>query len=85
MKTLFANVRLAGYVMGIATVMTLTGCADMANKPRYGQIYEVPRPATQPVFDGKDDYVYKPEYAIYYGSRSGRYYYLKHGSWVSGP
>ena len=33
----------------------------------------------------EDDYVYYPEYGIYYGSRSHQYFYQERGAWVSRP
>jgi hypothetical protein len=35
-----------------------------------------------PVVVVEDDYVYYPQYEMYYGSRSHQYFYLEGGSWV---
>jgi hypothetical protein len=59
----------------------LTGC--YVDGPRHAQMYAPP-----PVYvDGgavmQDDYVYYPDYQVYYSSNRRQYVYLDGGSWVT--
>jgi hypothetical protein len=58
---------------------TLTGCVGYIDGPRAG-VYVAP-----PVVVVQDDYVYYPDYEIYYSSSRHQYAYLEGGAWVSRP
>jgi hypothetical protein len=67
----------AALVLGGA--LTLTGCVGYVDGPRAGVEVESPAIVVQ------DDYVYYPNYDIYYSSRWHQYAYLEGGAWISRP
>ena len=64
--------------MGALLLATLTGCVGYVDGPRGGAYVA---PAVVVV----DDYVYYPDYEIYYSSSRRQYAYLEGGAWVSRP
>ena len=70
----------AGYVLGAVLLMTLTGCVAYVDRPPQGSVYVAP-----PVVVVEDDYVYYPDYEVYYSSSRHQYAYLEGGAWVSRP
>jgi hypothetical protein len=70
----------AGCVLGAVLVMSLTGCVAYVDRPPQGSVYVAP-----PVVVVQDDYVYYPDYEIYYSSSRHQYAYLEGGAWVSRP
>jgi hypothetical protein len=75
-----------GFILGAAFVTTLTGCVGYVDGPR-GAVYAAP-PVVEvapPVIVEQDDFIYYPQYGMYYGSRSHRYYYQDGRSWVARP
>ena len=70
----------AGYVLGAVLLMTLTGCVAYVDRPPQGSVYMAP-----PVVVVEDDYVYYPDYEIYFSSSRHQYAYLDGGAWVSRP
>ena len=60
-----------GLFFGGALLLTATGCVSYVDRPQPGEVYVTP---SVPVFIEQDDYVYYPQYRMYYGSRSHRYY-----------
>lgn len=70
----------AGYVLGAVLLMTLTGCVAYVDRPPQGSVYVAP-----PVVVVEDDYVYYPDYEIYYSSSRHQYAYLEGRTWVSRP
>ena len=62
-----------------ALLVTLTGCVGYVNGPRAG-VYVAP-----PVVAVEDDYVYYPDYEIYYSSSRRQYAYREGNAWVSRP
>jgi hypothetical protein len=69
----------AGIVLSAMILGTLTGCVGYIDGPRAG-VYVAP-----PVVVVQDDYVYYPDYEIYYSSSRHQYAYLEGGAWVSRP
>ena len=70
-----------GVILGASLLVTMTGCVGYVEQPRARNVYVEPAP----VFAVQDDYVYYPRYQMYYGSRSGRYYYQDGPAWVAHP
>ena len=66
---------LCGVLLG-----TLTGCVAYVDRPPQGSVYVAP-----PVVVVEDDYVYYPDYEIYYSSSRHQYAYLEGRTWVSRP
>ena len=59
---------------------TLTGCVAYVDRPPQGSVYMAP-----PVVVVEDDYIYYPDYEIYYSSSRHQYAYLEGRAWVSRP
>ena len=78
-KRLFSQTDKAGFVLGAALLVTLTGCVGYVDGPRAG-VYVAP-----PVVEIQDDYVYYPGYGVYYSSSRRQYAYLEGRAWVSRP
>jgi len=81
-------------------LLTLTGCvADKGNRPAQGSIYEEPPPAhpmpamvyaiPQAGYAApsvvQDDYIYYPNYQVYYSSGRHQYAFRDGTAWVSRP
>jgi hypothetical protein len=79
-KKLFFRADKAGCVLGAVFLLTLTGCVAYVDRPPQGSVYVAP-----PVVVVQDDYVYYPDYEIYYSSSRHQYAYLEGGAWVSRP
>jgi hypothetical protein len=78
-KKLFPQTGKAGFVLGAAPLVTLTGCVGCVDGPRAG-VYVAP-----PVMEIQDDYVCYPAYGVYYSSSRRQYAYLEGRAWVSRP
>ena len=81
-KKLFSTIGKTGVMLGAVSLLTATGCVSYVDRPQPGEVYVMP---SVPVFIEQDDYVYYPQYGMYYGSRSHRYYRYEGGSWVAAP
>jgi hypothetical protein len=79
-KKHFLKVDKAGYVLGATLLIALTGCVAYVDRPPQGSVYVAP-----PVVVVEDDYVYYPDYEIYFSSSRHQYAYLEGGAWVSRP
>jgi hypothetical protein len=77
-KTLFTKGDKAGCVLGAVLLVSLTGCVAYVDRPPEGSVYVAP-PAVQ------DDYVYYPNYQVYYSSSRHQYAYQDGRAWVSRP
>ena len=62
----------------------LTGCVRYVDRPVQGSVYEA-YPVTDPTFMVVDDYVYYPNYQIYYSNSRRQYAYREHNAWVARP
>ena len=78
-RTFFFKTNKAGLVLCAALLGTLTGCIGYVDGPR-ARVYAPPR-----VVVVQDDYVYYPEYEIYYSSRRHQYFWPEGGAWVARP
>ena len=72
-----------GFVLGAVLLTTLTGCVGYVDEPRAG-VYAAP-PVVETAVVVQDDYVYYPNYEIYYSSSRHQYAYLEDGAWISRP
>ena len=68
----------------VSLLMTMTGCIGYVDRPRDHNAYVAP-PAVETVVVVPDDYVYYPDYEIYYSNRRRQYAYRDGGAWVSRP
>ncbi len=82
-KKLFYKTTKIGFVLGATLLTTLTGCVGYVDGPRTG-VYAAP-PVVETSVVVEDDYVYYPNYEIYYSSSRHQYAYLEGGAWVSRP
>jgi hypothetical protein len=69
----------AGCVLGAVLLVTLTGCVGYVDGPRAGVQVEPYAFAVQ------DDYVYYPNYEVYYSSSRRQYAYREGSAWVLRP
>jgi len=79
-KKLFFRADIMGLALAVALLVTLNGCVAYVDRPPQGSVYVAP-----PVVVVQDDYVYYPDYEIYYSSSRHQYAYLEGGAWVSRP
>ncbi|MGD0745280.1 MAG: hypothetical protein ABSA45_09010 [Verrucomicrobiota bacterium] len=75
----FCQASKAGFVLGAVLLVTLTGCVGYVDGPRAG-VYVAP-----PVVEIQDDYVYYPNYEVYYSSSRRQYAYREGSAWVARP
>lgn len=70
-------------MLGVVFLATLTGCVGYVGGPGAG-VYVAP-PVVETGVVVQDDYVYYPNYDLYYNSSRHQYAYLEGGVWVSRP
>jgi len=78
-KKLFPKTGKAGFVLGAALLVTLTGCVGYVDGPRAGVQVE------PNAFVAQDDYVYYPNYECYYSVSRHQYAYREGNAWVARP
>jgi hypothetical protein len=80
----FSNVGLAGIVAGgVLLLATFTACnRDQSHPPAPPQAPPPPVVMAPGVEVLPDDYVYYPEYEVYYSNTRHLYYYADGGAWV---
>ena len=78
-KKLFLPKNKTGLVLCAVLLGALTGCVDHVDGPRAGYYAEPTVVVVQ------DDYVYYPNYAVYYSSSRHQYAYREGTAWVSRP
>ncbi len=66
-------------MLSAAFLTTLTGCVGYVDGPRASVS------VAAPVVVVEDDYVYYPDYEIYYSSSRHQYYWPEGGAWVVRP
>jgi len=71
--------RPARYVLCATFLAMLVGCIV---EPVPRRVYVEPAPGTVLV---ADDYIYYPDYEVYYNPYTQLYWYTEGGAWVSGP
>ncbi len=79
-KPLFIKASQASLILYTATLGLLTGCVGYVEGPPPEQAYGEP-----PSVVMEDDYVYYPEYEVYYSRTRREYVYPEGGRWVSRP
>jgi hypothetical protein len=79
-KTPFFKTSTAGFVVCAGLVGALTGCVVHEDWP--SARVDGPLPATVVV---QNDYVYYPNYGVYYNQSRSQYAYQENGAWVSRP
>jgi hypothetical protein len=77
-KSFFLKTNTVGLVVCVALLGTLTGCVGYVQGPSAG-VYVTPPVVVQ------DDYVYYPNYGVYYSSSRRQYAYQENGGWVNAP
>jgi hypothetical protein len=78
-KKYFLKTNQIGLALGAALLTTLTGCVGYVDGPR-AEVY-----SPSPVVVVQDDYVYYPDYEVYYSSSRHEYAYRDGDNWVSRP
>jgi hypothetical protein len=82
-KKHFFKTNQAGLVLGAMLLAALTQGAGSADAQSIG-ITVTPPVVVAPIVVA-DDYVYYPNYGVYYNSRRHQYYYLRGDVWVTQP
>jgi hypothetical protein len=77
-KTLFFKRKILGFALSVALLGTLTGCVGYVQGPGAGV-------SVAPAVVVQDDYIYYPNYGVYYSSSRGQYAYQEGGAWVNAP
>lgn len=95
-KIHFLKTNAAGLAVGAALLAALAQSADNAGAQSIGVTVNPPVVVAPPVVMAppvviapavvtQDDYVYYPNYGVYYNSSRHQYAYLEGGAWVSAP
>jgi hypothetical protein len=88
-KKHFAKTNKVGFVLGAALLAALANGVDSAQAQGIGVTVTPPVVVVAPPAVGapavvvQDDYVYYPDYGIYYNSGRHQYAYLQDGAWVT--
>jgi hypothetical protein len=82
-KKHFFNANKSKFALCAALLTTLTGCVGYVDEPR-ARVYVAP-PVVETGVVVEDDYVYYPNYDVYYNSSRHEYAYMEGGAWVSRP
>jgi hypothetical protein len=78
-KKIISKSNQTGLMLGAVLLTTLTGCVGYVDSPR-AEVY-VPAP----VVVVQDDYVYYPDYEVYYSGSRRQYFYMDGGAFVARP
>jgi hypothetical protein len=62
-----------------ALLSTLAGCVGYVQEPRPARVYVAPAVVAE------DDFIYYPNYEVYYSNSRRQYYYMDGRSWVWRP
>jgi len=74
------------FVLGAGLAGVLAGCIGYVDGPRQERVYAQPPPAyVETALFVQDDYMYYPDYQVYYSGRRHQYVYLEGRSWLSRP
>jgi hypothetical protein len=75
-----------GFVLCATVTGALTGCVGYVDEPRGGGAYvDSPSAYAQSGVVVQPEYVYYPDYEVYYSSNTRQYVYRQGRSWVSRP
>jgi len=71
----------------VALLGAFTGCIGYVDRPSHEVVYAPapPPPVVEPVVVVQEDYVYYPDYEVYYSNSRRQYIYLEGRTWVSRP
>lgn len=83
-KKLLLNPGTLGILLAAVLLAALTGCVGYVDGPRAG-VYVAPPVVESSVFLAQDDYVYYPDYEVYYSANLHQYAYREGNAWVSRP
>jgi len=83
-KNNFLKTNLIGLALGVALLVVLTGCVGYVDGPGGGGGYAA-SPVVETSFAVQDDYVYYPQYELYYSSSRHEYASREGNGWVSRP
>lgn len=84
-QTSLTKTKTTGYVLGALLLAALTQCAVNAGAQSVGIVINPPIVVAPPVVVVQDDYLYYPNYAIYYNTYRHQYAYLNGDAWVWAP
>ncbi len=80
-KEAFYRTNQVGIGLGVVLLSTLAGCTTgQTGHPHVAAVYETP-----PVVVIQDDYVYYPDYQVYFNNTRHEYVYQDDGAWISRP
>ncbi|HWX22141.1 MAG TPA: hypothetical protein VN578_19745 [Candidatus Binatia bacterium] len=75
-----------GFIFGAALLVSLTGCIGYVDDPRYARGYaSLPPVYVESGVVVQDDYVYYPDYQVYYSGSTRQCVYLEGSAWVTRP
>ncbi len=74
----------AGMASWLPLALVLTGCGSDKNRPHQGDVYVTPA-APGTVGWEEDDYLYYPNYQVYYSQSRRQYAYREGNAWVVRP
>jgi len=80
-RRIFSKSNKTSLLLCAALLGTFTGCVGYVDGPR-ADVYVAP---PEPVVVVQDDYVYYPQYQVYYSSSRQQYLYQDGGAWVTRP
>jgi hypothetical protein len=80
-KKHFFKTKQTGFVLGALFLGALTNSAVKAEAQ--GVVVIAPAPVAVAPVVVPDDYVYYPNYGVYYNSRRHQYHYMRNNVWVS--
>jgi len=83
-KEFFFKLGRVSLTSGVVVLGTLTGCVGYVDRGQPQNVYYTPAPSASVVVV-EDDYVYYPDYQIYYSSHRHQYAYRDGGAWVARP
>ena len=79
----FVKTNRAGFILGSALVVAFTACVGTVEGQNV--VVQVAPPVVAPAVVVQDDYVYYPNYGVYYNRGRHQYAYLKNNAWVVAP
>jgi hypothetical protein len=80
-KRIFSKPNPVGFVLCAGLLVSLNGCIGYVDRPPQGSVYVEPNA----IFAVQDDYIYYPNYQVYYSNSRHQYAYPEGGRWVSQP
>jgi hypothetical protein len=84
-RTYFFKTGKARFVSNTALLIALSGCVNYANGQSLQITVPPPVVVAVPAVVAQDNYVYYPNYGVYYNTTRRQWAYLDGGAWVSRP